>query len=272
MANIAILLATYNGGRYLREQLDSLFQQTLKDWTLYVHDDGSADQTCEILKEYAKRYDNLIVLDYPSQHGAKDNFLSLLQKVDADYYLFCDQDDKWVADKIEKQMAVMEETERGNPGKPVLVFSDLFIVDGDLNQIGTMWKQENIRPEHLTTFDEGGALEFVTGCTMLFNKQAKGVTVFPAGKAVMHDAWVTLCVLRSGGVVEAIREPLVCYRQHGGNVLGVNNWSQYSRIKRLVNIKRSIVANYKHYRMLQALGYGSVFKYLRYKHSYSKRG
>lgn len=272
MEHIAILLATYNGERYLKEQLDSLFQQTFKDWTLYVHDDGSTDQTCTILKEYATQHDNIVVLDYPAQHGAKNNFLSLLHKVDADYYLFCDQDDEWAADKIEKQMAVMKETERSCPGKPVLVFSDLFIADSELNQIGTMWKQENIRPEHLTTFDEGGALEFVTGSTMLFDRQAKDTVVFPAEKAVMHDAWVTLCVLRSGGIVKAISEPLVYYRQHGGNVLGVNNWSQYSRIKRLINIKKSIVANYKHYRMLQALGYGSVFKYLQYKHSYRKKG
>ena len=271
MANIALLLATYNGERYLREQLDSLFQQTFKEWTLYVHDDGSADQTCQILKEYAARYDNFVILDYPSQHGAKNNFLSILQKVDADYYLFCDQDDKWREDKIERQMGVMKETESCSPGKPVLVFSDLSVVDSDMNKIGTMWGQEGIRPEYLTTFDEAGALEFVTGCTMLFNRHAKDAVSFPADKAVMHDSWITLCVLRSEGIVKAIDEPLVYYRQHGGNVLGVNNWSQYSRVKRLMNIKKSIIANFKHYRMLQALGYGSLFKYLRYKHSYRKK-
>ena len=271
MAKIAILLATYNGAQYLREQLDSLFQQTFRDWMLYIHDDGSTDGTFTILKEYAARYANINVLDYPSQHGAKNNFLSLVQKVDADYYLFCDQDDKWVADKIEKQMAVMKEKERNHPGMPILVFSDLFVVDSELNPLGTMWKQEDIRPEHLTTFDEGGAFEFVTGCTMLFNKQAKDTVVFPADKAVMHDAWVTLCVLRSGGIIAPVAEPMVCYRQHGGNVLGVNNWSQYSWMKRLLNMKKSIIANYKHYRMLSALGYGSVFKYLRYKHQYRKK-
>lgn len=271
MKNTAILLATYNGERYLREQLDSLFQQSFKDWTLYVHDDGSTDHTIQIMNDYAAKQDNINVLDYPSQHGAKNNFLSLLQKVDADYYLFCDQDDQWAADKIEKQMALMKETEHANPGKPVLVFSDLLVVDSELTPLGSMWEQENIRPEYLTTFDEGGAFEFVTGCTMLFNKQAKDTVVFPADKAVMHDAWITLCVLRSGGIIAAVDEPLVHYRQHEGNVLGVNNWSQYSWMKRLVNMKKSIVANYRHYRMLRALGYGSVFKYLRYKHSYRKR-
>ena len=271
MGKVAILLATYNGETYLREQIDSLYQQTFKDWTVYVHDDGSKDQTCAILKEYGAKNDNFVVLDYPAQHGAKNNFLSLLQAVQADYYLFCDQDDKWCTDKIEKQMATMKEAEQAHPGKPVLVFSDLFIVDSELHQMDTtLWQQECIHPEYLTTFDEAGALEFVTGCTMLFNQQAKNAVVFPADKAVMHDSWITLCVLRSGGIVEAIHEPLVYYRQHGNNEIGVNHWAQYSRIKRLLNIKKSIVANYRHYRMLSALGYGSLFKYLRYKHSYRK--
>ncbi|MBQ8066224.1 MAG: glycosyltransferase family 2 protein [Prevotella sp.] len=272
MGKVAILLATYNGEAYLREQIDSLYQQTFKDWTVYVHDDGSKDQTCAILKEYAAKHDNFIILDYPSQHGAKNNFLSLLQAVQADYYLFCDQDDKWCPDKIEKQMATMKEAEQAHPGKPVLVFSDLFIVDSELHQMGTtLWQQECIHPEYLTTFDEAGALEFVTGCTMLFNQQAKNAVVFPADKAVMHDSWITLCVLRSGGIVEAIHEPLVYYRQHGNNEIGVNHWAQYSRIKRLLNIKKSIVANYRHYRMLSALGYGSLFKYLRYKNLYRQK-
>ena len=67
----AILLATYNGARYLREQIESIYAQTYQDWTLYVHDDGSTDGTQEILAEYAKTKANFVVLDYPSQHGRK---------------------------------------------------------------------------------------------------------------------------------------------------------------------------------------------------------
>lgn len=88
MEHIAILLATYNGEKYLREQLDSLYQQTFTNWNIYIHDDGSTDHTSDILNEFAEKHDNFIILDYPSQHGAKDNFLSMLQAVDADYYFF----------------------------------------------------------------------------------------------------------------------------------------------------------------------------------------
>ena len=269
MESIAILLATYNGEEYLSEQLDSLYHQTFKEWIVYVHDDGSTDKTPSILKEYASKYNNLVILDYPCQHCAKDNFLSLLQRVDADYYLFCDQDDKWRPDKIERQMARIKEIEHGNPGKPVMVFSDLQVVDRNMNMIhDSFWRVECILPEHLTTFDKGGAIEFVTGCTMLFNKQAKENVIFPATNAVMHDSWITLCVLRSGGVISALYEPLVYYRQHGSNALGVNYWAQYSRTRRILKGWKSLVANYRHYRMLKAVGYGSLFKYLRYKNIY----
>lgn len=83
---IAVLLATYNGERFLREQIESLYAQTIKDWTIYVHDDGSTDGTKAILDEYAEKKDNFVVLDYPSQKGASNNFFSLLKRVDASYF------------------------------------------------------------------------------------------------------------------------------------------------------------------------------------------
>ena len=94
---IAILLTTYNGAVYLRRQIDSILGQDTGGWHLYVHDDGSADGTVEILKEYQTGYPDIItVLDYPSQGGAMKNFFSMLQRVDAEYYMFSDQDDVWV--------------------------------------------------------------------------------------------------------------------------------------------------------------------------------
>ena len=86
-------MATYNGEKYLKEQIDSLLSQTYTDWTLYIHDDGSTDGTKNILSSYHQEYDKIQVLDYPSCHGAKENFFSLLNAVDADYYFFSDQDE-----------------------------------------------------------------------------------------------------------------------------------------------------------------------------------
>ena len=78
MKHLAILLATYNGEAYLDEQLHSLLNQSYKDWSLYIHDDGSSDGTVSIIKRYADMYDNIIVLNYISGTGAKDNFLSIV--------------------------------------------------------------------------------------------------------------------------------------------------------------------------------------------------
>ena len=99
---IAILMATYNGEKYLGEQIDSILAQSYQDWHLYIHDDGSRDNTAAILRQYATDYsEKITILDYPSQGGACRNFLSMLEKVDAPYYMFSDQDDIWLHEKIE---------------------------------------------------------------------------------------------------------------------------------------------------------------------------
>ena len=269
----AILLATYNGEKFLREQLDSLLQQTYSDWTLYIHDDGSTDSTKEIIKEYEQKYENITMLRYPSQKGAKNNFMSLLERVEANYYLFCDQDDVWRKDKVEKEMARMMVLEKDFPGKPVLVFSDLYVVDINLNITeSSMWEKNNICPELLTNFIEGGAFEFVTGCTMLFNKEARNTINFERIEmATMHDAWITLCVLKSEGILSPVHEQLIYYRQHGSNTLGSSDWTEHGVVYKLLNIPTIIKRNYIHWKMLKALEYGSFFKYLKYKYLYRKR-
>ena len=268
---IAILLATYNGESYIVEQLDSLFEQSFKQWTLYVHDDGSTDKTCSILQKYAAAHSNMVILEYESQHGPKNNFLSLLKAIDADYYFFCDQDDRWCHDKIEKELIRIQAEEEKHPSIPILVFSDLYVVDRHLNIIeSSMWKLSGIHPEYLTTFTECGAFTFVTGCTMLFNRKAKESTIFPADKATMHDSWIALCILKANGLVCPIYEPLVYYRQHGDNSLGASDWSQKSLLAKVGDLRYFIKRNYDQWRMLNALGYGSIFKYIYYKYRYKK--
>lgn len=268
---IAILLATFNGEAFLREQIDSLYAQTWKDWILYVHDDGSKDETLPILKDYAQKHDNIILLGYPSQGGAKNNFLSMIDAVDADYYLLCDQDDKWFPDKIEKEMAKMAETERRHPRKPILIFSDLTVTDTSLKPVyDSMWEQAGIHPRTHMTFKREGSLEFVTGCTMLFNHQVKETIVHPSNQATMHDAWITLCTLKNDGILCAIHEPLLYYRQHEGNTLGASYWSQHSWGRKLLNIRRIINHDLSHWKMLKALNYGSFPKFLFYKYLYRR--
>ena len=101
---VAILMSTYNGERYLREQIDSLLNQTYKDWKLYIRDDKSTDGTVSIIEGYVRVYPDQIVYksDGFGNLGAGCSFMQLLSSIDSDYYMFCDQDDVWMEDKIER--------------------------------------------------------------------------------------------------------------------------------------------------------------------------
>ena len=220
-ATIAILLATYNGERYLGEQLESLLAQTNHDWQLFIHDDGSTDATPNILHQYATAYpDRITVLDYPPQGGSCRNFLSLLSRVVAPYYMFCDQDDVWHPDKVAKTLQLMLATEKDNGRAPVIVHTDLRVVDAALQPLhASFWHYANIRPEAVTSFQDC-VMNVVTGCTMLFNAPARRVAIEkPSRQATMHDAWVTCCCYAAHGHAVALPEATIYYRQHGHNCI-----------------------------------------------------
>ena len=105
---IAILLSTYNGSKYLREQLNSIIDQTVKDWILYVRDDGSTDETIDIIKEYVSLYPNINYIEDIQNLGSARSFMKLLSLVEADHYMFCDQDDVWLPTKIEVSLMEMK--------------------------------------------------------------------------------------------------------------------------------------------------------------------
>lgn len=267
--SVAILMATYNGAQYLRAQIDSILLQSCKDWTLYVHDDGSKDDTLKIVKEYAEKYDKQIVLlDYPAQGGACQNFLSMLAHVDSPYYMFSDQDDVWHEDKIEKELDIMRVAEQMCGTIPLMVYCDLQIVDKDLNiKAPSFWKISEIYPEYLNTFDHCAVFPSVTGCTMMINKNARKQVDLSPSCAIMHDAWVALTVFKYGRGF-AIHKALIDYRQHGNNTLGVLYASQVNLCYRIKNMKSMFMKNLRQWRMAQALGFGSLVKYYKGKMQY----
>lgn len=259
----AILLATYNGERYLEEQLNSLFRQTDTDWTLYVHDDGSQDNTPKILENFAKEHSNMIVLQYAPTGGAMSNFLSLLHNMEADYYFFCDQDDIWVKEKVEREKSEIQLLEKQKGEKcPIIVYSDLRVVDSNLDVIAhSFWQYTGIKPQKYRTFAEAGTTNFVTGCTMLFNNAAKQALKPANAYTCMHDAWLVQCIFSVGGIVHNINEQLVLYRQHGRNELGAKDKKSITIAYRLKHFYEMQRRNWLQYKMVQALGYGSFLRF-----------
>ncbi|MBU1715693.1 MAG: glycosyltransferase, partial [Proteobacteria bacterium] len=144
---IEILLSTYNGGKYLREQLDSLLAQTCNDWVLLVRDDGSSDDTVIILEEYRTRHPEKIgiVSGGKKRLGACASFAFLLAQSTAPYVMFCDQDDVWLPEKVEVTFESMLSAESKMPGLPVLVHADMYVTDNVMSVIAeSFWRYQNL--------------------------------------------------------------------------------------------------------------------------------
>lgn len=266
----AILLATYNGELFLREQLDSLLAQTCNNWDLYVHDDGSKDGTVAILEEYEKKYSNIHFIDAPSTGNARDNFFLLMDAVDADYYFFCDQDDVWFNNKVETELAVLKQQENKTPDKPIVVYTNLKVVDEKLNVIDdSFWDFSAIHPEFLSNFDTY-AYAVATGCTMCFNRKAKEVGMKGRETAIMHDCWTLLSTVANGGIAIPLRTPTMLYRQHSHNSIGAVRAERPSWKRRFAEFGQGWKDQYQYYLMLKALNYGSFLKYMWYYARYRR--
>lgn len=261
---IAILMATYNGEKFLGEQIDSLFTQTFQDWHLYVHDDGSTDSTVDILKEYEGKYpDRITLMNYPSQGGACNNFLSMLEKVEAKYYMFCDQDDVWMTEKIADAYEAMTELEQLNYSTPIVINTDLIVVDEEKKiMAGSFWNYEKIDPDWVKDYKDHAALQYVTGCTMLFNRKVKDIVKFTNDKVTMHDVWIALSVVANGGIIKNLHKARILYRQHGNNTLGAIDAKELTPIYRLKHIRSRIALNRDYFLEMNAIRKVSLVDYI----------
>lgn len=227
---VAVLVATYNGERYLAEQLDSILNQNDVEVSVVVRDDGSKDGTINILNKYKEMYPMFTYYTGSNVRSARCFFDLLSNAGEADYYAFADQDDVWDVDKL----AIATNMLNGyNQSKPQLYISNLRVVDQDLNFI---------RNTHSIPRDEFNSYSvlteyYATGCTMVFNRALLKMcaTHLPQGE-IMHDTWFEF-VARFFGEVHYDFEPHISYRQHGNNVIGTNISNRalwMSRIKRIL--------------------------------------
>jgi glycosyltransferase involved in cell wall biosynthesis len=235
MNKIDILLATYNGGVFLEEQIQSLLSQSYTSWNLLIRDDGSSDQTVEIIKKYVKKYPEKIkfIQDTIQNSGPAGNFSILLQYSKSDYVMFCDQDDVWVSDKIEnvyKKILRMEN--QFGKETPLLVHSDLFVTDKNLNIIAkSMFEFQNLNPL-ATNLNQLLVQNNVTGCTVIINKAlVQKATPIPK-EVIMHDWWLAL-VASALGEIGFINNSTIMYRQHSMNDTGAKSYSLSYFLKRI---------------------------------------
>ena len=272
-ATVAILLATYNSADYLSQQLDSLFDQTYKDWHIFIHDDGSTDSTLDVVNNYAAKYGKITVLiDDKKKLGATFNFVHILNNVNSRYYMFCDHDDVWLPNKIAITVEEIGKIEAKYPQKAVLVHTDLQVVDKDLTCISSsLWQHAQINPRLLKQKEFALVSYFATGCTMGFNAIAKKELAidFPNDKYFLHDAWIALQAVYKDAIIVSVDEPTILYRLHGNNAAGVPKIGITYYLKRLSFI-RKFATDLKDKRpYLDYFNYGSFFKYLYYKAVYS---
>lgn len=222
----AILMATYNGESYLAEMLESIVHQSCQDFHCFIHDDGSKDGTISVAQKYQTSYSHMFtLLDGDKQGGACKNFMFLLRQVEADYYFFCDQDDQWVQDKVEKFVSKMREIET-DVKTPALVFSDLTVVDSQLNVTGSSFLQGSKHSEAPSdyTFQSVLIRGKVPGCSMMINRALRDAMLNykDINNIYMHDWWAMVLAYGSEGPVGYIPEATMKYRIHSNNTVGIH--------------------------------------------------
>lgn len=239
---INIILATYNGEKYINEQIKSLFDSRYKNFRIFVFDDGSEDNTIALLKEWEKKYpDRLFINRNEENQGAGKNFLNALYMLQYEkdrlnlpddfsedaYYMFCDQDDVWKKDKIRRSFArIQAMEERYGKDIPLLAFSDACVVDKELSVINeSFFELTKMNPK---SHKLSGLLceNKCIGCTIIFNYALLKKISFVPQNARVHDWWVAL-IAEAFGHISYIDKPLLEYRQHGGNVIGGESFASY---------------------------------------------
>lgn len=231
MKTVAVLMSTYNGEKYLDEQIVSILEQKNVQVILVVRDDGSKDQTVPMLKKYEA--DGKLILKICENVGVGSSFMQLLYDAPkADYYAFADQDDIWLENKLEVAIQQIEKK-----GGPVIYSSNQMLVDGDGNRLGLRYKN----PPFIRLFQLIDR-NILCGCTMVMNHEMASIMQEehrrPSAKLLkkrLHDSWL----LQAGNCIGSViydEDSYILYRQHGENVVGVKKMPIGKRLGLYVNV------------------------------------
>jgi len=240
---VEILLATYNGEQYLREQLESILNQDYENWIVRACDDASTDRTYNILEEYKEKHpEKFIIKQNEKGFGcAKKNFMNLIKNSSCDYVMCCDQDDVWLSNKISVTLQKMKQSEKAD--MPVLVHTDLKVVDAQLDVLSeSFFEHSNFRKQF--KLNEVLIQNFVTGCTVMMNRPLVELMnrVEDCDEILMHD-WIAAVLATSIGKVAFVDTPTMLYRQHAINSVGAKKYGFALFLSKLkeAKMKQSLV-------------------------------
>ena len=229
--SVSVAMATYNGEKYLEEQLDSILSQTLKPSEIIVCDDQSTDGTREILDRYQQKG----LLKYfvnDKRLGFIGNFKRAVSLTSPDSYIaLSDQDDIWLPEKIQAASDLLLKIE--GTKRPAMVYSDLVLVDEKRNLLNNSFRNELGQGGYTHCLETLLFGSFVNGCTMLMNPKMRNYfSSIPDNGALNHDTWMTL-IAYTFGEVAVVPDSLILYRRHRNNATDVGNFKKMGRLSRL---------------------------------------
>lgn len=234
-SSVDIIMATYNGERYIEEQINSIISQTYTNWNLIIQDDGSTDSTIEILKRLSANDDRIKFFVNEKNLGVSKNFWDMMNKCSAKYIMFCDQDDYWNSDKIETMLDFIED--RGISGK-FMLYSDLELVDKKLNKIKESIYHHLNRDPYKNRLNRMLVRSLAVGCTTMIGRDL--IPDYTPNSMVMHDYYLSLLAAINGNL-HYFPSVTIKYRQHEGNVVGTDVIGKRKDllIKRILNNLKS---------------------------------
>lgn len=241
---IDILMATYNGETFIKQQISSIQNQTFKDWVLYIHDDGSTDTTLALIRDMASHDERIVLIeDGISFHAPAPNFMHLLKYAQADYVIFSDQDDIWLENKLE---VMYREILHYGMQNPIAVYGNGYLYNSCTNEISG--RSILVAPEGLGTvlFMNGG----IQGCAIMMNRTLYRICQEFSGFLAMHDHVVTLAAFTFGRMIY-LDQKLMLYRRHNQTVTDVSSRNFGDKIVSFAQNRKPVI-DCKHFRAIQA--------------------
>ena len=243
--SVLVLMASYNGGKFISEQIESILNQNDVEVSLHICDDGSNDETVDICCEYAKKFNNVSFSINHENKGLSKNFMDMVLSENADgfeYYAFSDQDDYWLPNKLIRAIDKLEEQVDGNPG---LYYSDVENVDCNLEggfREYSRWKSCNQELIAVLT------VNWASGCTMVFNDQLRSVLLeyIPPSFPRIHDSWLHLVAFVSGVIVPDLENSFIKRRLTGGNQVGLRDLESVESISSTIKKWKKLATNSIH--------------------------